>query len=457
MNIREFWNRLKDERGDWGIGYGVRPTSGGIVNDPSYQNLIKNIRQGITPPLANNISTMFSSTWKPSKSPNDYTKVSGNFGSGLDFSLIDGTGDDLSLIDGTGDDLSLIEKSISEGVDRATRDIKTQNDLRNYEISEDPHTITHESGGHEYALPSYAPIPTPEFPGELDAETIARLGEEAKNYANLAFAPGFEQLDQNLVNAERRAIEEEEAVKPVYWQSMRDAIGMGATAAVRALQGANQLGRLRGGQPGELYAGLEQSGLDQASGLEYQLGERVSDIYQNKTEVEEDIDRARVGMKKEQGLTEAVQKAQLMREELEREIGLIQMTFENRLASSADARDWQNANVAYMQFKQNAEQALWERGITERQLAAELQSQKLSNQLTLSKLNSSEAISPYDRERLDIEWAKLGLQNQDQEDDYKALLENMMYEDMYKDYQIDRSKLSSNPLRSWQLGTLGID
>lgn len=265
------------------------------------------------------------------------------------------------------------------------------------------------SGGVSIApyQPTYAPIPTPEFPNQLDAETIARLSEDAKNYAALSFAAGYQQLDQNLIDAARRATEEEAAVKPMYWQNMRDAIGMGATAAVRALQGANTLGRLRGGNPGELYSNAQMEGFNQASELENQLGDRVATIYRNRSEAEEDIANLRASYKKEQGLTEAVQRATMMREELERQIRVIQQKFENRLASSADARDWENVQLAYNQFKFNAEQAMWERSMTEKQLSAELQAQAASNQIALARLNSSSAITPLQQHDMDMDKAYL--------------------------------------------------
>jgi hypothetical protein len=319
-------------------------------------------------------------------------------------------------------------------------------------------------GGVTIEMPSYKPIPSPNLPRALDAETIARLSEEAKTYAQLAFAPGYTELDQNLVNAARRATEEEAAIKPIYWQNMRDATQMGATAAVRALQGANQLGRLRGGQAGEMYGNMTQAGMDQAYSLENQLGERVNDIYQNRTEVEEDIDRARVGMKKEEGLTEAVQRAQLMRSELEREISLVQMEFENRLASSADARDWQNVNLAYAQFKQNAEQAMWERDITERQLSAELQAQQFSNQITLANLSKADALTPYEADQSALAWARLAADNKYRQAEIDAMgnkepktaLDYYLYDIALNEAKAEHSRIHGGNFSTGQLGWQGL-
>ena len=267
--------------------------------------------------------------------------------------------------------------------------------------------------GNDYPGSSYggldvpAAIAPPTFRTTLDADTIARLSEEAKNYASLAFTGAFSQLDQNLLDAAKIATDSENAVKPVYWQSMRDATAMGTQAAVQAMQGANTLGRLRGGQPGEIYGDIKQTAQNQVGGLQGQLGSKVDDIYRDKADSEKQIGVLRAGYEKEKGLTQQVQRATLMKEQLAQEISMTQMKFENALASSADQRNWQSVNLAYQSFQQQASAAAWQQNMTERQFSAQLDATKLQNQLTAKSLSSSAGMNPMDQANYDRIYANI--------------------------------------------------
>ena len=299
-----------------------------------------------------------------------------------------------------GTDLSNIADTISANLNTATKQIydtkqkqaSSGGGVYNQPISN--HNGSSSSGGFNYQnYYNYAPIPAPNLDVELTPEELLALAAEAQAYGDLAFNAAFQSADEEMIANTKQAEELIDELNPNYWEAMRDTTANASNLIGKFLQNTNQLGRLRSGQTIEGAEDIYAAGASGRNQLESELQGKIYDVGEREKEVEQEILRFKTGLEKEKGLSIALKKESLKREQIDREVNIRQQTFQNRLASASSTREWEQLNMAYNEFKFNTEQLLWERGITEQKLASELQAQQLQNQLVARSLSGGSGVA----------------------------------------------------------------
>jgi len=161
---------------------------------------------------------------------------------------------------------------------------------------------------------------------------------------------------------------------PVYEKSMRDVAATVANAIGGWAQKLNQLGMLRSGSYGRGISRLETAGIAERGGLQKALNERLENISTRSADYERDVLDLRAGLEKEKGLNQATTFERLKREELIYQRDTRQMAFQNEVQRAT--------------FVNTMNQMIWQREMSEKQLAATLEAQSLENQMLKTRIAS---------------------------------------------------------------------
>jgi len=243
------------------------------------------------------------------------------------------------------------------------------------------------SSGSGYDPVSYSHISLPNLNVSLSSQQIADLLSQAQQYGELGYSPALSQIDENLILSDQNMNKNIEETKPSYWTAMNDVTQSAANAVSRFLQNTNAMGRA-GGQIQSGTADIEGAGVEGVSGLEAELNKRIASARLSNQEYKDAQGRLKVGIEKEKGLAVALKNLDLQENALNTERMTAQQDFQNALASSQDAQQWEQINLAIEQFNTNTSVMLEELGIKKQQATAELESTQLENELIKRSINA---------------------------------------------------------------------
>jgi hypothetical protein len=253
-----------------------------------------------------------------------------------------------------------------------------------YSNQEPAISLVSEGGGYSS---NYTPISIPNLNIKLTSQQIAELLKQAEMYGELGYSPALSQIDENITLSEQAMNKNIEGTRPDYWTAMQDVTQSAANAVSRFLQNTNAIGRT-GGLVSSGVGDIEGAGVEGVTGLEKELNKRIASSRLSHQEYTDAQDRLKVGIQKEKGLSVALKNIELQENALDTARWTAQQNFQNALASSQDAQQWEQINLAIQQFETNTQVMMEELGIKKQQASAELQSTQLENELLQRSINA---------------------------------------------------------------------